>query len=630
MAVWIRLGREKKIKMNTVKLSAIRISGFRGLKDISISLENITVLTGCNNVGKTSILKALQLALGNTNFLTQEDFYVDDSGTAKQIIIDILFIPVDVNGNKSNSFTEEWESIFTESCIQYDSEGFPFVGMRTVFNYDATISNFARKQRILKQWLSDEDQQWQNIDTIDSKFKRDSIPFFYIEAQRDIVEDMKLRTSFIGKLLSDVSKSYTPEKLREIEEQIKQLNETTIENSEVLKDVQKILKEIESAIDNDNSEVSITPFTKKLRDLNKGITIHYGNNVNSYTMDYHGMGTRSWSSLLTFKSFILQHKQIADMSEIPFYPIITIEEPEAHLHPDAQKRLYQQIAEMPGQKIVTTHSPYIASTANLKELRNIYKNNDKFFCGDLKYSKLDNNNIRAIRQKVIKTKGEIIFAKAIVLFEGETEEQVLPVLAEKYFNVNPISLGLEFVGVGGCGNYYPFIYLAKQFNIPWYIFSDGEKDAKKNVLSVCRKLYNDKFIKLESLHNVFIIPNEADFEQMLIDEGYQDEIVSSLNELLQNDDSVADYIERNQGTSLGRKKTSGKCDKCNQYIYVDQIRNYETDDGYERALNDMMSANKTTFAPIIADKIIDSEKGLPIEVVKLFDKIKEDLQICQK
>jgi predicted ATPase len=33
-----------------------------------------------------------------------------------------------------------------------------------------------------------------------------------------------------------------------------------------------------------------------------------------------------------------------------FFPIVAIEEPEAHLHPNAQKKLYEQIANIPGQK----------------------------------------------------------------------------------------------------------------------------------------------------------------------------------------------------------------------------------------------------------------------------------------
>ncbi|MCV6037686.1 ATP-dependent endonuclease, partial [Escherichia coli] len=78
-----------------------------------------------------------------------------------------------------------------------------------------------------------------------------------------------------------------------------------------------------------------------------------------------------------------------------------------------------------------------------------------------------------------------MFSKAIVLSEGETEEQALPELFEAYTGKHPFSLGINFVGVNGSGaKYRPFLILAKDFNIPVFIFSDGEeqtvKDLKKN------------------------------------------------------------------------------------------------------------------------------------------------------
>lgn len=611
--------------MNTIRLSDIRIAGFRGLKDISFSLETTTVLTGCNNVGKTSTLKALQLALGNSNFLTQEDFYISDSDRADKIIIDLKFISVNASGERVANFDENWESIFTENCIRYENDGSAFVGLRTQFDFDASISSFPRKHKILQQWVPINGDDWKNIPSIDSKFKRDSIPFFYIEAQRDIVEDTKLRTSFIGKLLSEVSKSYTPEKIQEIEEQIRLLNETTISSSEILSSVQNTLKEIESAVDIDNSEVSITPFTKKIRDLNKGITIHYGNDVNSYTMDYHGMGTRSWSSLLTFKSFILQHKKYNEENGIPFYPIITIEEPEAHLHPDAQKRLYIQMDEMPGQKLISTHSPYIAASADLSELRNMYKSSDKIKCGTLSCELLDTEERRSLRQKVINTKGEIIFSKVIILFEGETEEQVLPIFAEYYFGQNPVSLGIDFVGVGGNGQYYPFLYLAKAFNIPFYIFSDGEKETIKKVLIAYNKISDIAISDINSISNIFVIKNNGDFEQMLLDGGYREEIEKSLKKLLGDDCITKFYAQHDQKNQS--VKTDEICPECGQQKRKIIKTDYSGEEGYLKVLNIMMSNNKTTFAPIIAEKLIGCGKGLPPLVVELFDKIKEDLNI---
>jgi putative ATP-dependent endonuclease of OLD family len=38
-------------------------------------------------------------------------------------------------------------------------------------------------------------------------------------------------------------------------------------------------------------------------------------------------------------------------------------------------------------------------------------------------------------------------------------------------------MGIDFVGVGGYGNYLPFLRFAESLNIPWLILSDAETDA---------------------------------------------------------------------------------------------------------------------------------------------------------
>ncbi|MFN4860833.1 MAG: TOPRIM nucleotidyl transferase/hydrolase domain-containing protein, partial [Pseudanabaena sp.] len=58
----------------------------------------------------------------------------------------------------------------------------------------------------------------------------------------------------------------------------------------------------------------------------------------------------------------------------------------------------------------------------------------------------------------------------IVLCEGETEEQALPLLFEKYFGSEAFVKGISFIGVRGAGNYLPFLRFAYDFSIPVYIF----------------------------------------------------------------------------------------------------------------------------------------------------------------
>ncbi|WP_139807639.1 AAA family ATPase, partial [Aeromonas salmonicida] len=46
----------------SIQTDTVRISGFRGISNIEITLQRVTVLLGQNNAGKTSVIKALQLA----------------------------------------------------------------------------------------------------------------------------------------------------------------------------------------------------------------------------------------------------------------------------------------------------------------------------------------------------------------------------------------------------------------------------------------------------------------------------------------------------------------------------------------------------------------------------------------
>ncbi len=48
-----------------IRVDTVRIAGLRGLHNIEVELPPITVLIGTNNSGKTSVIKALHLALGD-------------------------------------------------------------------------------------------------------------------------------------------------------------------------------------------------------------------------------------------------------------------------------------------------------------------------------------------------------------------------------------------------------------------------------------------------------------------------------------------------------------------------------------------------------------------------------------
>ncbi|MDX8376863.1 MAG: DUF2813 domain-containing protein [Mariprofundales bacterium] len=98
----------------SILIDEVRILGFRGISNLVITLARVTVLIGTNNAGKTSILRALHLALGDySRHLFEEDFHIDhNEKRVSKIQIDIRIIPVNEEGNRSKIFNDEWLTEF--------------------------------------------------------------------------------------------------------------------------------------------------------------------------------------------------------------------------------------------------------------------------------------------------------------------------------------------------------------------------------------------------------------------------------------------------------------------------------------------------------------------------------------
>ncbi|MEA2077019.1 MAG: AAA family ATPase [Candidatus Marinimicrobia bacterium] len=583
----------------SILIKTVRIAGFRGLENLEVMLEQTTILTGMNNTGKTSFLKALQLALGNRQFVSQDDFFIQGRSVSEKIIIDLLIVPVDGDGKRFADFSEDWEILFTTDRIRNDIVGKAFVPLRTIITFDAIKNSYKSQQFILQEWpeFKQGDIDWFGVDNSKkTSFHFDEVPFFYMDAQRDILEDTKLRNSYLGKMLSKIE--YSEDDIKEIEEQIELLNEKAVSSSDILSNIKTTLKELDTAMDTRSEGIEITPFTKKIRDLNKGLTIYYTDQKEPFPMENHGMGTRSWSSLLTLKAFISLLSINAEKERSVFFPVLAIEEPEAHLHPNAQKKLFGQIDAIAGQKIISTHSPYIAATAKLGQIRNFYKD-EAVTCGRIEIDNLEPEDIRKINRQVINTRGEIFFSKLIVFFEGETEEQALPIFAQKHFNKTLVEMGLDFVGVGGHGNYLPFLRFAEALNIPWIIFSDAENIPIKS--SVQQQFLNSGSPKSETDCIVFV-DDGNDFEKQLISDGFGDEIKKAIASL-----DVYTNDEHREAKEQDRLK---------------EIKSYDDD-----KLCVVITHRKTQYGPAIAEQIIQSEKDLPPKVIALFGKISTILKI---
>jgi putative ATP-dependent endonuclease of the OLD family len=585
-----------------IMIKEVRIRNFRSLENANVKLEPLTLLVGQNNAGKTSFLRALQLVLGvNRKIITKEDIYVAPEEilpTDRKSTIDILIVPIDESYNVLPEFNDFWNERFG-NAIQLTEHDAEYVPLRTTVEFNNFKNEYGVKQEFLSYWEENPNVE-NNVINESARVSRrimEKIPLFFMDAQRDILNDMRTPSSYWGRLASDVGLS--EEVVAEIEAALNEVNNKIVSESEVLTHIKEVLKQLNEVGSTVEDGIQISPLTRRMRDLNRGMDILFKDKGSeSFPLSYHGMGTRSWATLLTFQSYVSWLSKRNHVEDESYLPVLALEEPEAHLHPHAQRQIYNQITNFEGQKIISTHSPYIVGLANLRSLRHFYKISSKTIINEVNLENVDSEGERKINREVMNTRGELLFSKAIILFEGETEEQALPLFAQYYWGCHPYELGISFVGVGGAGKYLPFIRLSHSLGIKWYILSDGEDRPLRSLNNALTQVGQESSDK-----NIFILEDGNNFETYIVNQ-YESEISDMLIE------------ERCKGAVNAQHEASIRKESLTKPEILAELK-----------------AGKTKYGPLIAEKILsisDPSRKIPEKILDLFNEVSNELHLSRK
>lgn len=510
----------------SIIIDTIRIAGFRGIKNVETTLPRVAVLIGPNNSGKTSFLKALQLILGDySRFVSEEDFYIETGNTrSSRILVDIRIIPLDSNGNKSTTFNEDWATEFGDK-IKAEANSDQFVAVRVRCQLNAIKGGYETNRFTLERWPNFDNWADESIKETRMPQRLDSIPFYAIDAQRDIHVELKERSSYIGRVLSNVD--YSEEDINAIETLIQTVNEEAVSKSDDLSQLRENLANLNQSFQGDGN-AEITPFPKKVRDLSKHFTVHFGSNdEGTFSMEYHGMGTRSWASLLAVKALIKLADDRHQAEVQPFFPILGAEEPEAHLHPNAQRTLYRQLAQTSGQIIVSTHSPYLCAMSDISDIRSFTRTSGRLEIQSMSFT-MSQEDKKVIAREILSKRGELLFSSALILCEGITEEQIIPAMFEIICERRLHESGVSCVSIGG-KNYAPFVKLACSLGIPTFIISDNDGSTKREIEAQLRRLKNKTGLELSTDQFVIeYLSDGNDIEAELLQLGLRSELVDAL------------------------------------------------------------------------------------------------------
>ena len=552
-------------------LKEATIKNFRSLKNVHISFEDTTILIGENNAGKSTILDAIRIglnkAIGRTSF-DDYDFYMND----------IIKSPKESEGIKITLVFEErtpgeWEGYISDTfveAIQYIDAEKASIIIEANALYNEVTGDIEAKTSFLN---IDYDPIVGRVQNLVNRFLS-LTPVFYLQALRELKDTFSSKSPLWGRFMKKVS--IPPNELDNIQNQIEKLNDKIISNDNNLASLVTELQKIQKVMDFQGEDlVSINAVPLKTWDLlsKAQVVLNNGTSAIDFPLDRHGQGTQSVTAILLFKAYI--NILLKEISSDSAEAILTLEEPEAHLHPQAVRALQKSIEEMYCQKIITTHSPYFIQNADIRNVRYLRKSEgqtnvsrikdhisfeveniseglkkiaqkfskvvsideinkrvvirepinstiEKGLRGCCKCKGVDIDNIIAeaylifsnqelyeVNMYTQRNRGDILFARKWFLYEGQTEDVIIPYFARllgKEFDEN----GINGIMYRNNGSARAFIKLAKVLDIPWVVLGDNDEQGKTTMKEVINCGYSKEYVAER-----VALTNEKDIEHEL-------------------------------------------------------------------------------------------------------------------
>lgn len=484
-----------------MRITKVHIENYRSIKKLTFEPGPYCVLIGENNSGKTNILKALNLVLGeiwpSERSFSEEDFHNQD--TNQDIVIQVFF----------DEMWEEWRNKAKMEVAGFELRCHALQrssGVRQRGELSVTYSCITKTGRACTYPSEPGNYKSRPLPFKVTNDLRERVPFIYVDVLREYdKQGPSSRWSILRKLFNDVNTEFLNDNQKvsitvEAQKQMmtrKEAFEFTVNQAYKFLRTEKFVEIEQKLASNVLEQMGIQA-------EEGGISLHFNGHDPAHAYknlqlmveqmgitsaaSHVGAGLQSAIVVGIFRTYEELKKEGA---------IFALEEPEVFLHP--QKARYfesvlQGLAETGNQVFVTTHSPVFVQIHNPESVALVCRTVEKgTWVSQTTKVDLAENDRKALRlmSEFDAQRNELFFARKVMLVEGNTEKITLP-LAFKAMGHDVNQLGVSIVEVGGKTQFPLFIKVLKALEIPFVVLVDYDIREIKDEWSEKRKEDEEK------------------------------------------------------------------------------------------------------------------------------------------
>jgi putative ATP-dependent endonuclease of OLD family len=423
-----------------VRIVRVHIENFRGISLADIHLNGTSVLLGDNNIGKSTIFEAIELAIGadrlsRTQAIDEHDFhggrYLNDGDQPRKIVVEVVIAGLDEQHQiKFRANLEFWRladraMLGAGDVVGAAQEGVePAVRIRFEGAYDAENDEFGSKT-----WFAVPRQEdGTPISECRSGDKRE-FGFLHLRALRTGSRALSMER---GSLLDVILKTYEvrTQMWEGLLDRLRNLDVVGAEDAEfgvILTAIRDAMREIVPGEWADSPHLRVSELTRE--DLRRVLKSFLATGVPGYAAPFQHQGSGTINAMVLAMLGLIATRRNGRV-------IFAMEEPELSLPPHVQKRVVDKVRSLASQALFTSHSPYVIEQFPPEQMSVLTRDGP----GVLQAANVilpDNLKLKIFRDGFRTRFCEALLARRVIVVEGKTELVAYSAVARRAAELDP-------------------------------------------------------------------------------------------------------------------------------------------------------------------------------------------------